>query len=122
MKSFLQRRVLAASRHSLAGLYATWQSEEAFRVEAVLLTVMVPAAFWIGRSPLETAVLITSAFIVLIAELLNTGIEKAVDRISREMDALSKFAKDAGSAAVGLALVQCLIVWALVVGSRLQNP
>ena len=51
MKSFLQRRVLAASRHSLAGLYATWQSEEAFRVEAVLLTVMIPAAFWIGRSP-----------------------------------------------------------------------
>ncbi len=122
MKSLLQRRVVAASRHSLAGLCATWRSEEAFRIEVILLMVMIPAAFWIGRSPLETAVLITSAFIVLITELLNTGIEKAVDRISRDTHELSKFAKDAGSAAVGLALVQCLIVWALVVGSRLQNP
>jgi len=121
MKSFLQRRILATSRHSLAGLRAAWQSEEAFRVEAVLFAAMFPVAFWIGQTPLETAVLIISIFIVLIAELLNTGIEKAVDRVSREEHPLSKLAKDAGSAAVGLALVQCLIVWALILGNRLQT-
>jgi diacylglycerol kinase (ATP) len=122
MKSFFQRRILAASRNSLAGLRATWGSEEAFRIEVMLCVALFPAAFWLGRTALETAILLTSLFVVLIAELLNTGIEKAIDRISREAHELSRLAKDAGSAAVGLALVQCLIVWALILGSRLQSP
>ena len=120
MKSFLQRRLLDTTRHTLAGLRAAWRSEEAFRVEVALGLMLLPLAMWLGRTGVERALLVGSLFVVLIAELLNTGIEKAVDRVSQETHDLSKFAKDAGSAAVGLALIQCVIVWLVVLLDRFQ--
>jgi diacylglycerol kinase (ATP) len=82
--------------------------------------MLLPLAMWLGRTGVERALLVGSLFVVLIAELLNTGIEKAVDRVSQETHDLSKFAKDAGSAAVGLALIQCVIVWLAVLLDRFQ--
>src|SRR5881409_49971 len=88
-------RVWHATGYSMAGLRAGWQ-EAAFRLEACLAFVMLPLAFWIGRSWVEVALLAGSVLLVMIVELLNTGIEAAIDRIGLERHPLSKRAKDMG--------------------------
>lgn len=109
------RRVMSAARNSLAGLAEAIRCEDAFRQELVLSTVLVPLAFWIGESGLERALLVGSLLLVLIVELVNSAIEATVDRISFENHRLAKRAKDIGSAAVLLALLNAACVWALVV-------
>jgi diacylglycerol kinase (ATP) len=104
-------RMWHATRYSLAGLRAGW-GEAAFRLEACLAIVMLPLAFWVGRGWVEVALLAGSVLLVLIVELLNTGIEAAIDRIGLERHALSKRAKDMGSAAVLLSLLLAGGIWA----------
>ena len=103
-------RILHATGYSLAGLRAGW-GETAFRQEAILALVLVPAAFWLGEGWLERAILAGTVLLVMIVELLNTGIETAIDRIGPEWHALSKRAKDMGSAAVLLSLLLCAGTW-----------
>ena len=103
-------RILHAGGYSLQGLLAGW-GETAFRQEAILAMVMVPLAFWLGQSWIETALLTGSVVLVLIVELLNTCVESAIDRIGPEWHDLSKRAKDMGSAAVLLSLLLCAGVW-----------
>lgn len=104
-------RVWHATGYSIAGLHAGW-GETAFRQEALLSLAMLPAAFWLGKTWLEVAVLCASVVLVLIVELLNTAIETAIDRIGPEWHDLSKRAKDMGSAAVLLSLLLCAGIWA----------
>ena len=99
-----------ATGYSLAGLKAGW-AEKAFRQEALLAMVLLPSAFWLGRHWVETTLLAGSVLLVLIVELLNSGIEAAIDRIGPEWHALSKRAKDMGSAAVLLSLLLAGGVW-----------
>ena len=103
-------RMVHAAGYSMAGLRAAW-GEKAFRTEAIFAVVMLPAAVWLARDWREWALLIAPVLLVLIAELLNSAIEAAIDRFGPEWHALSKKAKDMGSAAVFLALVLCLAVW-----------
>jgi diacylglycerol kinase (ATP) len=103
-------RVWHALGYSLAGLRAGWL-EPAFRQEALAAIVLVPLAFWLGRSWIEVAMLAGSVILVMVVELLNTGIETAIDRIGPEWHDLSKRAKDMGSAAVLLSLLVCGGVW-----------
>jgi diacylglycerol kinase (ATP) len=103
-------RILHAGCYSIQGLIAGW-GETAFRQEAILAMVMVPLAFWLGQSWIETALLAGSVVLVLIVELLNTCVESAIDRIGPEWHDLSKRAKDMGSAAVLLSLLLCAGVW-----------
>ena len=103
-------RVWHAAGYSLAGLRAGW-NEKAFRQEALTAIVLIPAAFWLGSSWIEVALLAGTVLLVLIVELLNSGIEAVVDRIGPEWHVLSKQAKDMGSAAVMLALLLCAGVW-----------
>lgn len=103
-------RIFHAFGYSLSGLRAAW-FEKAFRQEAIAAFVLVPSAFWIGKTWLEIAMLIAVVFLVMVVELLNTGIESAIDRIGPEWHALAKRAKDIGSAAVLMSLVLCLGVW-----------
>jgi diacylglycerol kinase (ATP) len=105
------RRIVLATGHSLAGLRSAYSGERAFRQEVWLAVVLLPAAFWVGRNWLEVAVLAATVMLVLIVELLNSGIEAAIDRISLERHALSKRAKDLGSAAVFLSVVTCGAIW-----------
>ena len=107
-------RLWLASQNSLRGLANCYRSEAAFRQEIWLGVVLVPLALWLGGSGIERLLLIGSYLLVLIVELLNTGIEVVVDRIGLERHALSGFAKDLGSAAVLLALVLLATTWALV--------
>ena len=110
-------RVWHAAGFSLAGLRAGW-GETAFRQETLAAIVMVPASLWLGRSWVEVALLAASVMLVLIVELLNTAIEAAIDRVGPEWHALSKRAKDMGSAAVLLSLLLCGGVWLLALHER----
>lgn len=111
-------RVLHAFGYSIQGFRAALRSESAFRQEAGLALVMLPAAFWLGRGWLEIALLAGSVTLVLIVELLNSAVEATVDRVSFELHELSKRAKDFGSAAVLLALLQCAGIWAAAIYQR----
>jgi diacylglycerol kinase (ATP) len=110
-------RVWHAAGFSFAGLRAGW-GETAFRQEAIAAILLIPAAFWLGKGWMEVALLAGSVMIVLMVELLNTGIETAVDRIGPEWHVLSKRAKDMGSAAVLLSLVLCGGIWAAAMYTR----
>jgi diacylglycerol kinase (ATP) len=110
-------RIWHAARYSLAGLRAGW-AEPAFRQEAIASIVLLPASFWLARSWVEAALLAGSVLIVMIVELLNTGIETVVDRIGPEWHKLSKRAKDIGSAAVLLSVLLCGSIWLAALWQR----
>jgi diacylglycerol kinase (ATP) len=110
-------RMAHAFRYSLAGLRAGW-GETAFRQEALAAVLMIPAAFWLGRTWVETALLTAAVVLVMVVELLNTGIETAIDRIGPEWHDLSKRAKDMGSAAVLLSLLLCAGIWVAAIWTR----
>ncbi len=109
------RRVLNAFNYSMAGLRAAFTCEDAFRQEALLAALLIPVSFFLPVSGVGRALMIASVLLVLIVELLNSAIEAAVDRVSLDRHHLSKRAKDIGSAAVFLALVNVLLVWVCVV-------
>ena len=108
------KRVWNALFYSLDGFRAAWQHEDAFRQEALLAGILIPLAFFLTPAPLSRALMIASVLLVLIVELVNSAIEATVDRISLENHKLAKRAKDIGSAAVLIALVNVLVVWGLV--------
>lgn len=112
-------RIRAAFFNSVKGFEAVWLSEEAFRQEVYLLAVTGPLGFWLGQTGFEKALLVGSIVLVMIVELLNTGIEIVVDRISFERHELSGRAKDVGSAAVFLSLALAGIVWLFVLLPRI---
>jgi len=107
-------RVIRAFGYSWQGLRSTFRHEEAFRQELLLCLVLIPAALWLTDVGLERALLIGSLFLVLIVELLNSGLEAAIDRFGGELHPLSARAKDMGSAAVLLSIVHALVIWLLV--------
>lgn len=111
------RRVWHATGYSLQGLRAGW-SEKAFRTEVCIACLLLPLSFWLGSHWIEVALLAGSVMLVLITELLNSGIEAAIDRVGPELHALSKRAKDLGSAAVLLSLLLCSGVWAAALYQR----
>jgi diacylglycerol kinase (ATP) len=107
-------RLVRATGYSLAGLKSCIRTEAAFRHELALVVVAAPLALWLGDNDIERALLIGSLLLVLIVELLNTAIEVVVDRVGVESHVLSGRAKDLGSAAVMLSLLNALVVWVLV--------
>ena len=111
-------RVVRAFGFSMQGLIAAWRHESAFRQESGLALLMLPGAFWLGRSAMEVALLTGAVLLVLVVELLNSAIEAVVDRISFDLHDLSKRAKDYGSAAVLISLLWCGGVWATVIYQR----
>ena len=108
------RRIAGATRNSFNGLAAAFRHEAAFRADALLALVLVPSALVLDVSGLAKAVMIASVLLVLVVELVNSAIEATVDRISLERHPLSGRAKDIGSAAVCLSLLNAAVVWLLV--------
>lgn len=111
-------RLVRATGHSFSGLKAAYQGESAFRQETWMAVVLIPAAFFVGRTWLEIAILVGSVLLVMVVELLNSAIESAIDRISFELHDLSKRAKDIASAAVFLSLLFMAAIWAGALGAR----
>ena len=107
-------RIWNAFFYSLEGLRAAFRHEDAFRQEVFLAAILVPAAFFLPASGPGKALMIGAVLLVLIVELLNSAVEAAVDRISLENHQLAKRAKDIGSAAVMLSIVNAAVVWLLI--------
>lgn len=110
--------VLQANDFSMRGLRAAWKNEFAFRLEVCLALLCLPFAFWLGQTGLERGLLIMCALLVLMVELLNSALESAVDRIGIERHQLSGQAKDMGSAAVFMSLMNFVVVWGCVAAGR----
>lgn len=108
------RRLIVATRYSLQGLKHGLRGEPSFRQEVALTIILLPLALWLGSTGVERALLVGSVLLVLVAELLNSAVEAAVDRFGRELHVLSGRAKDLGSAAVFLSLINWAAVWALI--------
>lgn len=108
------RRLINAFGYSMDGFKAAYQHEDAFRQEVWLALVLIPLAFYLELETLHRLFMVGSVILVMIVELLNSAVEAVVDRVSIERHALAKRAKDIGSAAVLLALVNLSVVWALI--------
>jgi diacylglycerol kinase (ATP) len=108
------RRIWNALFYSIEGFRAAYRHEDAFRQECLLALILVPAAFFMPAGGVGKGLMIAAVLLVLIVELLNSAVEAAVDRVSLENHQLAKRAKDIGSAAVFLSLVNVAVVWALV--------
>ncbi|WP_439537558.1 diacylglycerol kinase [Methyloversatilis sp.] len=113
------RRLLNATRYSAEGLGAAFRHEDAFRQEVIAAVVLIPLAIWLGNTGIERSLMAFAVLLVLIVELLNSAIEATVDRISLENHRLAKRAKDIGSAAVMLALLNLGLVWGLILVQRM---
>jgi diacylglycerol kinase (ATP) len=112
-------RIVKAIGYSIDGLRSAYTFENAFKQEVWAACAMLPLALWLGRNALEIWLLIGSVIMVMVVELLNSGIEAAIDRISFEHHPLSKRAKDQASAAVFLAVLLCGAIWVSVLWQRL---
>ncbi|WP_024867774.1 diacylglycerol kinase [Pseudoxanthomonas suwonensis] len=112
-------RMFKALKWSLKGLAAAWRHESSFRLEVYLFVVLAPLALWLGRDGIERVLLVGSMLLVLSAELLNSAIEAVIERYGAEHHELAGRAKDMGSAAVFVLMMNVLLVWGLVLGPRL---
>ena len=108
------RRLMNAFGYSMDGFKAAYRHEDAFRQEVWLALVLIPLAFYLESEALHRVLMVGSVILVMIVELLNSAVEAVVDRVSIERHALAKRAKDIGSAAVLLALVNLAVVWGLI--------
>jgi diacylglycerol kinase (ATP) len=111
-------RILKATVWSLQGLRAAWLHESSFRLEVYLLVVLAPLAVWLGANGIERALLLGSCLLVLALELLNSSIEAVIERYGAEFHELAGRAKDMGSAAVFVAMLNAVLTWGLVLGPR----
>jgi diacylglycerol kinase (ATP) len=107
-------RPFIALRVALQGLAAAWRHEIPFRMEVVVAALLVPFVFFIGTTAVERALLVGSLLLVLIVELLNSALEATLDRVSLEHHPLIGRAKDIASAAVGLSLVNVVVIWGFI--------
>jgi diacylglycerol kinase (ATP) len=113
------RQILGALVWSAKGLQAAWRHEASFRLEGYLLVVLFPLGLWLGNGMVEKAILCGSLLLVLSAELLNSAVEAVVDKVSPEFHELAGRAKDMGSAAVFLLMVNVALCWGLLLWPRL---
>ena len=108
------KRLFNAFKYSVAGTLAAFKHEDAFRQEVILSIILIPLAIYLGQTPIEQALMITSILLIIIVELLNSSVEATVDRISVKRHKLAKRAKDIGSAAVFFSLVNASVIWFLI--------
>lgn len=108
------QRLYNATIYSIQGLQAAYKNEAAFRQEVLLSIFLIPLGLWLGETGVERALLVGSILLVMMIELINSGIEAVVDRFGGERHELSGIAKDVGSAAVLVALINVIVIWCLV--------
>jgi len=113
------KQIYKALVWSYKGLRAGWVYEASFRLEVYLCIVLFPLGLWLGRGGVEKAILCGSLIMVLSAELLNSAVEAVVDKVSPEFHELAGRAKDLGSAAVFLLMMNVLLCWGLLLWQRI---
>lgn len=107
-------RLWNATGYSRDGLRAAWKNEAAFREEVLLAAIAIPLALYLGKTGVDRALLVGSIILILIVEILNSALEAVVDKASPETHELAKRAKDMGSAAVMLVLLNAAVIWLCV--------
>lgn len=112
-------RILKATIWSMQGLRAAWLHESSFRLEVYLCVILVPLGLYLGADGVERALLVGSLLLVLAVELLNSAIEAVIERFGDEFHEIAGRAKDMGSAAVFVTMMNVLLVWGLILGPRL---
>jgi len=112
------RRILLATKWSLQGLRFAWLYESSFRLEVYLLVILAPLGLWLGNNGVERALLVGSGLLVLSIELLNSAVEAVIERYGAEHHELAGRAKDMGSAAVFVLMINVVLTWALILGPR----
>ena len=112
-------RIVKAARWSVQGLCAAWKHESSFRLEVWLFAVLAPLAWWLGEGGVERALLIGSMLAVMAVELLNSSIEAVIERYGAEFHELAGRAKDMGSAAVFVMMLNVVVTWAAILLPRL---
>jgi diacylglycerol kinase (ATP) len=112
-------RILKAAKWSFQGLRAAWLHESSFRLEVYLFIVLAPLGWWLGETPVERVLLIGSCLLVMSIELLNSAVEAVIERYGPEFHELAGRAKDMGSAAVFVLMMNVLLVWGAIIGPRL---
>lgn len=111
-------RILKAAKWSWQGLCAAWMHESSFRLEVCLFVVLAPLAIWLGQSPVEQILMIGSMLLVIAMELANSAIEAVIERYGPEYHVLAGRAKDMGSAAVFVLMMNVLLCWGLILLPR----
>ncbi|MDQ3618338.1 MAG: diacylglycerol kinase [Pseudomonadota bacterium] len=112
-------RILMAAKWSMQGLGAAWLHESSFRLEVYLFVILAPLGWWLGETPVERVLLVGSMLLVLSIELLNSAVEAVIERYGAEFHELAGRAKDMGSAAVFVLMLNVLLTWGAIVGPRL---
>ncbi|MCF7221941.1 diacylglycerol kinase [Marilutibacter chinensis] len=112
-------RIFKATIWSMQGLKAAWLYESSFRLEVYLFVILAPLGWWLGDSPVERVLLIGSMMLVLSVELLNSAVEAVIERFGDEHHELAGRAKDMGSAAVFVVMMNVLLVWSAILVPRL---
>ena len=102
----------------MQGLRAAWLHESSFRLEVYLFVLLAPLAWWLGGSGVERALMIGSMLLVLGVELLNSAVEAVIERYGPEHHELAGRAKDMGSAAVFVMMMNVLLCWGLILAPR----
>ncbi|HEY5613137.1 MAG TPA: diacylglycerol kinase [Lysobacter sp.] len=113
------RRILKAATWSMQGLRAAWLHESSFRLEVYLFVILAPLGWWLAQTPIERVLLIGSMLLVLSIELLNSAIEAVIERYGDEFHELAGRAKDMGSAAVFVLMMNVLLTWGAIVGPQI---
>jgi diacylglycerol kinase (ATP) len=114
----LYRRLVLTTKHSIQGIDSALRTQEAFRCEILASVILLPLALYVATDYVQLILLVGAVLMVLIVELLNTGIEVVVDRIGLEFHELSGRAKDVGSAAVLISLILFLAVWGVIINEN----
>ena len=115
-------RIVKAAKWSFQGLCAAWRHESSFRLEVWLFVVLAPLAWWLGQSGVERVLLIGSMLAVIAVELLNSSVEAVIERYGAEFHELAGRAKDMGSAAVFVMMLNVLLTWGVILLPRLMAP
>lgn len=113
-----KRRLIIATKNSIAGLTVCFKSEEAFRIEVFISILALPSIFWVAENVMEGLLLFFVIALLLLTELLNSAIEAVVDRVSMDYHPLSKRAKDIASAAVFISWLLAGITWLVLIFSN----
>ena len=112
-------RIFKATMWSMQGLRAAWLHESSFRLEVYLFVVLTPVGWWLGQTPVERVLMVGSMLLVLSVELLNSAVEAVIERYGPEFHELAGRAKDMGSAAVFVVMMNVMLTWGAIVLPRL---
>lgn len=115
------KRLIYATRNSLRGIRATWATEAAFRSELIALVISLPAGAWLAETMVHFVLLEITLLILIMAELLNTAIERGMDRVGTEHHPLTGEAKDIASAAVMVAFLIVGLAWGAAIAVKINQ-